>query len=159
MSEIRKKTIDGLKIGDSFSATRKFTAEDVSVFADMSRDYNPIHFDDRFVRAKGISGNICHGLLVGALITEIGGQIGWLASGINFKFKKPVYYNDTVTCTLTIARMDEKGKAVAHAEFINQDGLLVMTAELFGIIPIAEDRDVLRCMAAEGDPTNKIRES
>ena len=122
----------------------------------MSKDYNPIHFDDRFVRTKGLSGRICHGLLVGSMITEIGGQIGWLASGISFKFKKPVFIDDTVTCTLTVDRMDENGKAVASAEFTNQDGVPVMTAELFGIIPVGEDREILAAMVSEGDPTNKI---
>ena len=156
MSEIRSRTIKGLKAGDSFSTTRKFSPSEVSVFADMSKDYNPIHFDDRFVRTKGLTGRICHGLLVGGMITEIGGQIGWLASGISFKFKKPVFIDDTVTCTLTVDRMDENGKAVASAEFANQEGVIVMTAELFGIIPVSEDREVLAAMVAEGDPTNKI---
>lgn len=157
MSEIRNRTIKGLKAGDSFSTTRKFTPAEVSVFADMSKDYNPIHFDDRFVHTKGLSGRICHGLLVGGMVTEIGGQIGWLASGVSFKFKKPVFIDDTVTCILTIVRMDEKGKAIAAAEFVNQDGVLVMTAELFGNVPMGEDRAVLEAMVGEGDPTNKIR--
>jgi 3-hydroxybutyryl-CoA dehydratase len=157
MSEIRQKTILGLKAGNCFTAKRTFTQGDVSVFADMSRDYNPIHFDDRFVQTKNFRGRICHGLLVGSLLTEIGGQIGWLASGMSFKFKKPVYIDDTVTCTCTVVRMDENGKAVAHAEFVNQEGVPVMTAELYGNIPVGQDREVLRRMMAEGDPTNKLR--
>ncbi|MFO7964641.1 MAG: MaoC family dehydratase [Desulfobacterales bacterium] len=157
MSIIRNKTIEGLKAGDCFSTKRMFTASEVAQFAEMSKDYNPIHFDDRFVDTKGLSGRICHGLLVGSLITEIGGQIGWLASGINFKFKKPVFINDTVTCTLTIVHMDENGKAVAAAEFVNQEGICVMTAELFGFIPMGKDREVLKTMVAEGDPTNRLR--
>lgn len=156
MSEIRQKTIDGLKAGDCFTAKRTFAAEEVSVFADMSRDYNPIHFDDRFVQTKNFKGKICHGLLVGSLLTEIGGQIGWLASGMSFKFKKPVYVDDTVACTCTLVRMDVDGKAMAHAEFVNQEGELVMTAELYGNIPVGQDREVLQRMVAEGDPTNKI---
>lgn len=28
---------------------------------------------------------ICHGLLVGGMICEFGGQVGWLASGMDFK--------------------------------------------------------------------------
>ncbi len=29
-----------------------------------------------------------HGLLVGSMLTEIGGQLGWLATEMDFKFQK-----------------------------------------------------------------------
>ena len=157
MSEIRKRTIKGLKKGDTFEITRTFSEQDVMVFGDVSRDYNPIHYDQRFVETKGFDRKICHGLLVGGMITQIGGQIGWLASGVNFKFNKPVYMGDTVTCSLTLTKMNAKGKATAAAQFTNQDGTVVMEAELFGIIPMGRDKDVLKIMVEEGDPTNKLR--
>ena len=157
MSDIRNRTIKGLTKGDTFSVTRTFTEMDVMAFGEISRDYNPIHYDQRFVETKGFTQKICHGLLVGGMITEIGGQIGWLASGINFKFNKPVYLGDTVTCTLTIIKMNEKGKATAKAQFSNQNGTVVMEAELFGIIPVDRDREVLKIMVEEGDPSNKLR--
>src|SRR5260370_36959901 len=75
MSHIRKKAIAGLKPGDSFTVSRTFTEQDMLAFADLSRDYNPVHFDDRFADAKNFRGRICHGLLVASLATEIGGQI------------------------------------------------------------------------------------
>ena len=156
MTEIRNRTIRGLKKGDVFSITRTFTEEDVLTFGDISRDYNPIHYDLRFVETKGFSRKICHGLLVGGMITQIGGQIGWLASGVNFKFVQPVYIGDTITCTLTITKMNEKGKAKAKAEFTNQDECVVMESELFGNIPVHKDREVLKTMVEEGDPTNKL---
>jgi acyl dehydratase len=49
--DIRKKTIEGLKAGDTFSLTRTFTEKEVSLFADLTHDYNPIHFEKRFARA------------------------------------------------------------------------------------------------------------
>src|SRR5258705_13828314 len=94
MSHIRKRAIAGLKPGDSFSVSRTFTEQDTMIFADVSRDYNPVHFDDRFADAKNFRGRICHGLLVASLATEIGGQIGWVGSGMAFCFKKAVYFND-----------------------------------------------------------------
>ena len=63
MSHIRKKAIEGLEIGDTFSVSRTFTEQDVVRFADISRDYNPIHFDQRFTKVKNFDGLICHGLL------------------------------------------------------------------------------------------------
>jgi len=157
MSIIRQRTIAGLTPGTTFTVTRTFSESQVEQFADMTRDYNPIHFDSRFVAVKGLKARICHGLLVGSMVTEVGGQIGWLASGINFRFKRPVYMGETITCTVTITEVDEKGRARADAVFINQDGDVVLTAHLTGRIPGQAEIQVLRQMVEEGDPTNGLR--
>ena len=154
-SQIRKKAIDGLTVGDMFSISRQFTERDVILFAGMTRDYNPVHFDERFTQVKGFSGQVCHGLLVASMISEIGGQIGWLASEMRFSFKKPVYFGDTIVCNFTITDIDDNGWAAAKAEYTNQNGTLVMEALLKGIIPGSKEKDVMKAMIAEGDPTNK----
>jgi 3-hydroxybutyryl-CoA dehydratase len=157
MSYIRQKTIEGLKQGDSFTASRTFAEQDTIAFADISRDYNPVHFDHRFAKAQHFHGKICHGLLVASLVTEIGGQIGWLASGMNFRFKRPVYFGDTIECCLTITEVDGRSRAKAEAVFKNQQSEIVIEAYLTGIIPGLPERRVMEVMIAEGDPTNKCR--
>ena len=156
MSHLRKQAIAGLTTGDTFTVSRTFTKEDVSQFAAISRDYNPIHFDKRFTTAKNLDGPICHGLLVAGLITEIGGQIGWLASGMNFSFKKPVYIGETIQCVMTITALDERGRAEAEAVFTNADNSVVLRAVIFGIIPGSREKKVMQEMIEAGDPTNKI---
>ena len=156
MTEIRKKTIQGLKTGDSFTVQRTFAESDMLAFAEITRDYNPVHFDDRFAAAKNFTGRINHGLLVASQITEIGGQIGWLASKMDFRFKKPVYFGDRIKCVLTITRVDEKNRAEAKAVFRNQHGDIVIEAELGGILPYEAERNIMDQMVAEGDPTNKL---
>jgi len=153
----RKKAIAGLKQGDSFTVSRTFTEQDTMIFADVSRDYNPVHFDDRFADAKNFRGRICHGLLVASLATEIGGQIGWLASGMTFRFKKPVYFGDTIDCSLTITEIDDRNRAKAEAVFKNQQNEVVIEAHLTGIVPNFPERQVMEAMTAEGDPSNKFR--
>src|SRR5215831_566067 len=120
MSSMRDKAIAGLKAGDSFEITRTFTEQDTITFADISRDYNPVHFDRRFANLKGFPDPISHGLLVAGMVTEIGGQIGWLASGMNFRFRKPVYFGDTIVCRLSITEIDDRDRAKAEALFRNQ---------------------------------------
>ena len=156
MSNIREKTIAGLKVGDTFSAARVFTEQDMVQFADISRDYNPVHLDERFAKVKNFSGRICHGLLVASLVTEIGGQMGWLASGMSFKFKRPVYFGDTVKCDFTISDIDENGRAKAEAVFKNQYRTVVLEGLITGIVPGDEGIQVMKAMVAEGDPTNKV---
>jgi acyl dehydratase len=156
MSKIRNKTIQGLAVGDKLVVTRRFTEADTMAFAEVTRDYNPIHFEKRFADVKDFRGRICHGLLVGSLLTEIGGQIGWLASEMNFRFKRPVYFGDTVECTFTITAIDGRNRARAEAIYRNQDGAIVLEADLGGILPGPREREVLAEMVAQGDPTNKL---
>ena len=159
MSDIREKTIQGLAAGDTFIVSRQFTEEDMLSFADVTRDYNPIHFEKRFVDVKNFNDRICHGLLVGSILTEIGGQIGWLASEMNFRFKRPVYFGDTIECVFTITEINEFNQARAEVIYRNQDGTIVLEADLAGILPGEPEREVLEAMVAEGDPTNKVRDS
>ena len=156
LSTIRKKAIEGLKIGDTFTVTRTFTEQDVKQFADISRDYNPVHFDDRFANVKSFNGRICHGLLVASQLTEIGGQMGWLVSGMTFKYRKPVYFGETIRCDLTITELDERGSAMAEAVFKNENDIIVLEAVVTGIVPGDQEKQVMKDMLAEGDPTNKI---
>jgi acyl dehydratase len=143
MTDIRRRTVAGLKAGDTFTLTRTFTEQDVSAFTTITRDHNPIHFHEDFVKSKGFDARVCHGLLVGGMITEIGGQIGWLASGMSFRFKKPVYLNDTVTCRFTLSQVDEKNRAEAESIFTNQHGEIVLQASLYGLLPNPQEREIL----------------
>lgn len=158
MSFIRNRAMEGIAKGDVFIVSRTFTPSEIQAFADLSKDYNPVHFDERFTSAKGFDGPICHGLLVGSLLTEIGGQIGWLASVMAFRFRRPVYPGDTVTCAFTITDVNARGRAEAEAVWTNQHGAKVLEASLSGFLPSAADKAVMRAMTAEGDPTNPLRD-
>jgi len=155
MSEIRKKTIAGLQAGDSFTLTRTFTEEETLAFGEISRDQNPVHYSDEFARAKNLEGKICHGLLVGGMITEVGGQIGWLASGMNFRFRRPVYFGDTITCVFTLTEVDERNRARAEAVLSNQHGETVIDAWLTGVLPGAEEQEVMSAMLREKEAMSR----
>lgn len=156
VNPIRKSAIQGLREGDSFNYNRIFTQEDTLLFGDMTRDYNPVHYDSRWANMKGFRSLICHGLLVGSMICEFGGQVGWLATSMNFKFIKPVYFEDNIHCTVTITKIDENGRAEAEAFFKNQNGEQVCHAHLKGRLPLSQERKLLKQMLKEGDTTNKL---
>jgi len=156
ISEIRQKTVAGLKKGDTFTVKRRFTKKETEYFGNITKDYNPVHYDRRFTEAKKLNGLICHGLLVASLITEIGGQVGWLASGMDFRFRKPVYFGDTITCTFTITEINERGKAKGDAVYRNQDGIIVLEAVLTGIVPGSKERQVLKIIMEEKDANRAI---
>ncbi len=154
MEGLRERAAEGLQVGDAFGTSRTFTDEDVTSFARISRDYNPVHFDARFANARNLPAPICHGLLVASLATEIGGQIGWLASAMNFRFKGPVYVGETILCSWVITAVEQNGRANASVKFTKEDGSTVIEAEISGIVPRVEERKVLSQMLSEGDPTN-----
>ena len=152
MAGFRERAAEGLQVGDTFRTSRTFTEDDVIRFARISRDYNPVHFDARFAKAKNFPAPICHGLLAASLVTEIGGQIGWLASAMNFRFKGPVYVGETITCSWVMTAIEQKGRAKASVTITKEDGATVIEAEINGIVPGVEERKVLRQMLSEGDP-------
>jgi acyl dehydratase len=76
---------------------------------------------------------------------------------MNFRFKRPVYFGDTIECTFTISEIDERNRARAEVIYRNQDGTIVLEADVAGIIPGEPEKEILGAMLAEGDPTNKIR--
>jgi hypothetical protein len=90
------------------------------------------------------------------MICEFGGQVGWLATGMNFRFLNPVYFGDTIQCKITLTRLESNGRAEAEAEFTNQDGRRVAMAAMTGRLPMNDDKALLNRMVQEGDPANKL---
>lgn len=149
INPMRQLAIDGLREGDTISFSRTFSHEETRQFGDLTRDYNPVHYDRRWADAKGFDGLICHGLLVGSMVCEIGGQIGWLASGMDFKFIRPVLIGETITCTATITEIESNGRARAEAVFTNAKGDQVCHCILTGRLPLAHERHLLETIARE----------
>ncbi|PYB76597.1 acyl dehydratase [Pseudomonas sp. LB-090624] len=152
MSEIRRKAVEGLQVGDTFSIKRTFTHAEVASFEQISRDQNPIHSHPDYAKARGFKGTIAHGLLTASLVTEIGGQLGWLAASMSFGFKRPVYPGEALTCEWRILSIDESGRAEADIKVQNQGGELVMTARTTGVVPNEVERAMLRSILDEQIP-------
>lgn len=154
MESLRQRAIKGLQVGDRFVVTRTFSTEEIQQFAHLSRDYNPVHLDAPYAELRNFRAPVSHGLLTATLLTEIGGQIGWLASGMSFRFKRPVYAGETLTCDWIITEIAERGRAKAKVIITNPEGVIVLEAETTGVIPGEMERARLAEMLAEGDPTN-----
>jgi 3-hydroxybutyryl-CoA dehydratase len=124
-----------LRVGSTVRFSRRFEREEIEAFGRLTRDDNPVHSEPRWSELKAFRAPICHGLLVGSMVCAPGGQWGWLATGMSFRFRKPVYVGDTVTCEVRIVDIDERGRARAEATMTNQEGIVVLTAELAGYLP------------------------
>jgi acyl dehydratase len=89
--------------GDTHTYERTFTVEEVQQFAELSGDAQPRHTepdDDGRVMVQG--------LLTATLPTKIGGDLEMLAHTMDIEFARPVYTGETVTCTWTNERVEER---------------------------------------------------
>jgi acyl dehydratase len=123
-----------LKIGDNFSTSKQITDSVVRAFAELSGDYNPIHLDEEFAAKTRFGRRIAHGMISGALISAVLGyefkerKIVYLSQTL--KFTAPVFLDDTVTATATVANIRED-KHVVKLETVctNQNGETVVKGE------------------------------
>ena len=123
-----------LKIGDKFSTSKQITDEVVRKFAELSGDYNPIHLDEEFAAKTRFGRRIAHGMISGALISAVLGnefkqrKIVYLSQ--TMKFIAPVFIDDTVTATATVAKIREDKKIVTlETVCTNQNGEPVVRGE------------------------------
>lgn len=87
-------------MGDVHSFERVISREDVTRFAELTGDFNPLHTDKAFGEKSRFKGNIIHGMLAGSLFSTL---VGMHCPGENclyltqtLQFKKPVFPGDKV---------------------------------------------------------------
>lgn len=128
-----KTALDAMWVGQTFSYTRTFTEGDVALFCGVTGDYNPYHQDESFARESWYGRRTIPGLLTGSMLTHIGGMLGFLATEMSFEYVAPVYAGDTITCTVTVLKMDEPRRRVeCGVDFVNESGAQVIRARFAG---------------------------
>lgn len=144
LEDYRRQVIEnGLRTGASARIARTFEARDIDAFGRITGDLNPYHFSPAFAADSRFGRPIAHGLMVAAMLTEIGGQWAWLATSMTFNFIAPVYAGDTITLEITVVSLSEKNFAQAQASWTNQDGRVVLSGSLGGYPPTAHQRELL----------------
>ncbi|MEX0761197.1 MAG: MaoC family dehydratase [Dehalococcoidia bacterium] len=118
------------------TATRQLTvtSEIVEKYAEITGDYNPLHFDERFVAGTQFGkliaqGGIATGLLHALVAMDIPGA-GSVFLRQQWSFPKPVYIGDTITARGTVKSW-RTGRAMGDMEFVveNQVGEVVLRGE------------------------------
>ncbi len=88
-------------VGQRAERSLTLTAGHVKTFAELTGDYNPLHFDEAFAaRTKFgrlvVQGGLTTGLLHALVATDMPGP-GTVFLSQNWKFTAPVYIDDTIT--------------------------------------------------------------
>ncbi len=134
------KTYEEIQIKDSAQFTKTITETDVYLFAGISGDFNPLHVDEEYAKNTQFGTRIAHGGLAASLLAPVLGMklpgLGTVALETTTKFRKPVYFGDTITCKVEVVEKVEKLKAVRmKVTWTNQKNEVVSKGESLVIPP------------------------
>jgi acyl dehydratase len=127
---------DDVAVGQEWeSLGRTLTETDISNFAGISGDFNPIHVDHEFAKTTMFGRPIAHGLLSFSIASGLGlfappmRTLAFIAIK-EWHFKEPVYAGDTLRVRTKVLNKTERGRGrfgvVAwQRQLINQDGKVV----------------------------------
>src|SRR5262245_59419229 len=128
---------DDFKVGDRWQSPGRTVGDAHFVlFAGLTGDNHPIHYDEDYARRTPFGSRVTHGLLVMAM-TALGASpmsarlegsmIAFLEQGC--RFLKPVLLNDTVHAEFEVVgleRKDKRGVLRLGVKMLNQRGETVL---------------------------------
>lgn len=125
-----RKTFADLQVGQQDKIRKQITEDVVKTFADVSEDFNPVHFDEKYAKTTIFGRRIAHGMICAGLISAVLGTklpgVGTIYLGQELRFKAPVFLGDTVTAKVEIVELDPAKKRVKLATSCEtQDGKIV----------------------------------
>jgi 3-hydroxybutyryl-CoA dehydratase len=135
-----------VEIGQKFvTRGRTITEADIVQFGSLTGDFNPMHFDDEYMKKHIMGKRVAHGMLtISYAIGQIY-QLGFLERttlafrGLEVKFSLPVYIGDTIHVVVeTIEKKDARrmGGGIVTSAFkvINQKGETVQSGTMITLI-------------------------
>ena len=121
-----------MKIGQTGSLQKTFSEADVTAFAGVSLDVNPVHMSEGYAKNTIFGKRIVHGILTTGLISAVIGNVlpgpGSIYMGQDLRFTAPVYLGDDITATVEVIELREDKKIVKlNTTCVNQDGKTVIS--------------------------------
>jgi 3-hydroxybutyryl-CoA dehydratase len=122
------------RIGERASFTKTVTEADVTTFAGLIGDFNPIHVDAEYARKSRFGQRVAHGMFTGGLISAVLGNRlpgpGAVYLSQQIEFLAPVFIGDTITATAEVAAWrPDKRIITLKTDAYNQAGKQVVTGK------------------------------
>ena len=116
----------GLSVGQKASRTMTVTTEHVRKYAEITGDYNPLHFDEAFVSKTKFGrlvaqGGLTTGILHALVAMDMPGA-GTVFLSQNWKFTAPVYIGDTITAEAEVLSVHATKPVCQLRIVIRRDG-------------------------------------
>jgi acyl dehydratase len=121
-------------VGQKASRSITLTSEHVEKFAEISGDYNPIHFDPEFAAQTRfgrliVQGGLTTGLLHALVAMDMPGP-GTVFLSQEWNFTAPVFIGDTITAEAEVVSMHATKPVTQLAcKIFRQDGEQVLEGE------------------------------
>ena len=110
MEKLIGKSISELAIGATASNKKVITEKDVEMFALITGDYNPAHFDEEYASKTIFKKRIAHGMLIGSLFSKLLGTdlpgAGSIYISQTLNFRRPVYFGDEINAIVTVKELN-----------------------------------------------------
>lgn len=94
------------RVGQRASFTKTITEADVTTFAGLIGDFNPLHMDAEYARKSRFGQRLVHGMFTGGLISAVLGNKlpgpGAIYLSQEIEFLAPVYIGDSITATVEV---------------------------------------------------------
>ena len=95
-----------VKVGQKATRSSTLTFDDVKTYAEITGDYNPIHFDENFAaktkfKELVVQGGLTSGILNALVSMDMPGP-GTVFMNQNFNYPAPVFIGDTITAEAEI---------------------------------------------------------
>ena len=123
-----------LAVGQRTTRSVTLTAEHVRRYAELSGDYNPLHFDEAFAAGTKfgrlvVQGGLTTGLLHALVAMDLPGP-GTVFLSQSWKFTAPVFIGDTITAEAEVLSVhDTKPVTRLGIKVTRQDGEVVLEGE------------------------------
>ena len=126
-------------VGRCARFSKTVSESDVYLFAGITGDLARNHVDEAYMRATPFGGRIAHGLYTAGLISAVIGTRlpgpGAIYLSQTLRFKAPVRIGDTVTASVEIVELIEKGHRARRNCACHVGDLLVLEGEALVKIP------------------------
>lgn len=144
MTDFSGYCIEDLKLGMEASFAKVISDEDITAFAGVSGDTNPVHLDDVYAAKTRFGGRIAHGMLSASLISAVIGTKlpgpGAIYMSQGLKFRAPVKPGDKVTARVVITEMDDKRRRVTLTCTAHVGDTLVIDGDAMVMVPSKADQ-------------------
>jgi acyl dehydratase len=123
-----------ISVGQKATRTITLTAEHVKTYAEMTGDYNPLHFEEDFAsktkfKKLVVQGGLTTGLLHALVAMDMPGP-GTVFLSQNWKFTAPVFIGDTITAEAEVLSVHaSKPVTQLKVAIARQDGETVLEGE------------------------------
>lgn len=131
--------LEDMAVGMDAVLTKTVTDADVTLFAGVSGDFNPIHLDEEYAQATPFKGRIAHGALSTSLISAVLGTRlpgpGAILVTQTFRFRAPVRVGDTVAATAEVVAIEAERKRVFLKVACTVRGKVVVDGDCEVMVP------------------------